>query len=122
MKYLMLLRGDEAAWSAMPEPQREAAIAAYMQYNADLAEAGVLAGGAQLKPSFTATTLREVDGEVALTDGPYAETREHIGGFYVLEVPDLDTALSWARRCPALRGGSIEVRPLGTEPAELDDA
>lgn len=120
MKYMMLLHGDEGAWSSMPEAARTEAIAAYMEFNGALAASGVLSGGAELQPSHTATTLRGRNGQVEVTDGPFAETREQIGGFYILDVPDLDTAMSWARRCPALYGGAIEIRPLGTVPDELD--
>jgi hypothetical protein len=120
MKYMMLLHNDESAWQTMPEDARTEAIAAYMEYNGALAAAGVLAGGGQLQPSHTATTLRGTDGQVEITDGPFAETREQVGGFYILEVPDLDAALAWAKRCPAVHGGAIEIRPLGTVPDELD--
>lgn len=120
MSYMLLLRGDESAWMEMPEAAQNEAIAAFMEYNAKLAAAGVLEAGAELQPSYTATTLRGVDGQVEVTDGPFAETREQIGGYYILNVPDLDTALEWAKQCPSLYGGgAIEVRPLGTVPTEL---
>ncbi len=122
MKYMMLLHNDEARWGQMTEANRSEAIAAYMAYNVQLAAAGVLADGARLQPSHTTTTLRGVDGEIEVVDGPYAETREQIGGYYVLQVDDLDDALHWAKRCPAVWGGRIEVRPLGTAPSELGDA
>lgn len=119
MRFALLLRGDEAAWQNLPEAARAEAIAAYMKYNADLAASGVLANGAELQPSHTATILRGRNGQITVTDGPYAESREQIGGFYILDTPTVDEALSWARRCPAIWGGSIELRPLGTEPTEL---
>ncbi|MEO0602554.1 MAG: YciI family protein [Myxococcota bacterium] len=119
MRYALLLRGDEQAWDAMsPEAQKQA-VADYMAFNAELAASKVLAGGAELQPSHTATILRGRDGAIQVTDGPYAESREQIGGFYILEVESLDEALAWAQRCPAVWGGSIEIRPLGTEPTEL---
>lgn len=121
MKYMMLLHGDESAWSGMPEDQQKQAIEAYMAFNAELAASGVLVDGAELQPSHTATTLRGVDGSVEVIDGPFAETREQIGGYYILEVDDLEQALTWARKCPALYGGAIEIRPLGTVPTELGD-
>ncbi|MEM7604261.1 MAG: YciI family protein [Myxococcota bacterium] len=94
---------------------------AFMAYNAELAKAGVLRAGGQLQPSHTATTLRAKDGKVAMTDGPFAETKEQMGGYYIVEVDNLDDALTWAKRCPILfgSGGVIEVRPVGTVPAEL---
>ncbi|MEN0060601.1 MAG: YciI family protein [Myxococcota bacterium] len=122
MRYALLLRGDEQAWEAMPPEAQKQAVAEYMTFNAELAASGALAGGAELQPSHTATILRGRDGSIQVTDGPYAEAREQIGGFYILEVNDLDEALAWAKRCPALWGGSVELRPLGTEPAELSSS
>jgi len=123
MTYMMLLHGDESAWQGMPEEAQSQAIAAFMEYNGELAAAGILAGGGELQPSYTATTLRGTDGGVQVVDGPFAETKEQIRGFYLLNVPDLDSALKWAKRCPSLYGGGvIEVRPLGTVPSELDSA
>lgn len=119
MKYMLLLHGDESAWANMPEEARGPAIQAYMEYNRELAASGVLRGGSELQPSHTATTLRGKNGEVEVIDGPFAEAREQLGGFYILEVDTLDAAMEWARRCPALYGGAIEIRPLGTEPTEL---
>ncbi|MEL6347951.1 MAG: YciI family protein, partial [Myxococcota bacterium] len=107
MQYLLLLHGDEAVWTEMSEDDRRQAIQSYMAYNGELASSGVLRAGGELAASHTATTLRGQAGQVRLTDGPFAETREQIGGFYVIEVESLDEALSWARRCPALWGGSI---------------
>ena len=119
MQYMLLLRGDESAFASLPDDAREAAIAQYMEYNAELAASGLLRGGAELQPSHTATILRGRDGQVEVTDGPFAETREQLGGFYILEAESLEVALHWAKRCPALWGGSIELRPLGTVPTEL---
>ena len=87
-------------------------------YTRALVEAGVLVGGNALHPAHTATTLR-IRGETrAIEDGPYAASKEHLGGYYVIEVPDLDTALEWAARNPAARSGAVEVRPVVTsEPA-----
>lgn len=121
MRYALLLRGDESAWMSLSPEQQKAAVGQYMQYNADLAASGVLAGGAELQPSHTATILRGQDGRVTVTDGPYAESREQVGGFYILETETLDEALAWAERCPMVWGGSVELRPLGTEPTELQD-
>lgn len=122
MKYMMLLYGDEAAYASMSEAEQKEAFNAFMEYNRALAESGVLREGAELQPSMTARTLRMRDGSVVTTDGPFAEAREQMGGYYVLEVPSLDEALAWAAKCPAIYGGAIEVRALGTEPSELNDA
>ncbi len=83
-------------------------------YTRALIEAGVLVGGEALHPSATATTLRVRDGGRDVQDGPYADTKEQLGGFYVIEVPDLDTALEWAARNPAASRGAVEVRPVLT--------
>ncbi|WP_306118423.1 MULTISPECIES: YciI family protein [unclassified Roseitalea] len=83
-------------------------------YTKALVEAGILVGGEALHPSATATTLRVRDGSRDVQDGPYADTKEQLGGFYVIDVPDLDTALEWAARNPAAASGAVEVRPVIT--------
>lgn len=115
MQYMILIYGDEMDFAAMAghaEAQR-ATYAAYNRYGADMREAGVLRGGAELKPSHSATTVRVSNGKTVTTDGPFAETREQLGGFYLIEVADLDQAVHWAARCPGAQGGAIEVRPVG---------
>lgn len=119
MQYMLLLHGDESAWANMPEDAQKQAIESYMAYNAELAASGVLRGGAELQPSHTATTLKGDGGKVTVHDGPFAETREQMGGFYILEVASLEEAMDWAKRCPAIYGGAIEIRALGTVPTEL---
>ena len=84
-----------------------------MRYGSDMQAAGVLRGGAELKPTSTATTVRLKNGKPLVTDGPFAETKEQLGGYYLIEVENLDQAVHWAGRCPSAEGGSIEVRPLG---------
>ncbi len=86
--------------------------AGWAAYGAALKEAGVFAGGAGLQPKETATTLRTKDGKRLVQDGPYADTKEQFGGFFLIEVPSLDVALEWASKCPALKNGAVEVRPL----------
>jgi hypothetical protein len=76
--------------------------------------AGVMVGSNRLKPSGSASTVRIADGKTKVLDGPYAETKEQLGGYYLIEVPDLDTALSWAARCPGASHGTMEVRPVWT--------
>lgn len=85
---------------------------AWGAYTKALIEAGVLVGGAALMPSHAATTLRLVEGRRDIQDGPYADTKEQLGGFYLIEVPDIDTALEWAARNPAAATGAVEVRPV----------
>jgi len=108
MQYLMVLTHDPAAWD---DPQA-AQPADWAAYTLALHEAGILVGGAGLQGNETATTVRVRDGQRLLTDGPFADTKEHLIGFYVVEVPDLDTALDWAARVPNARTGSVEVRPV----------
>ncbi|HUM11109.1 MAG TPA: YciI family protein [Myxococcaceae bacterium] len=112
MQYIVLIYGSEKGWSSMSKPQVEQMYAEYAQYSQDLAKAGVLRAGSELKPASTATTVRVRGGKRQVTDGPFAETKEQLGGYYVIEVPNLESALDWAARCPSARDGSIEVRPL----------
>jgi hypothetical protein len=121
MQYMILIYGDEKNFTQMssnPEAQKQM-YAAFSQYNTDMRTAGVLRGGAELKPSSSATTVRVKNGNTVTTDGPFAETKEQLGGFYTIEVPNLDEAVQWAARCPAAYGGSIEVRPIGVTPETL---
>ena len=86
--------------------------AAYGAYTEALVKAGVIAGGERLRPTSAATTVKVANGKTNVLNGPYAETKEQLGGFYMIEVPDLDAALSWASRCPGASHGTIEVRPV----------
>jgi hypothetical protein len=113
MKYMLLLIGDEDQWQNLSEDELGEALKAYEDYGRQVDDAGVFVAGEGLQPSGTATTLRVVDGERMLTDGPFAETKEQLGGFYVLDCKDLDEALDWAEKCPAAAvGGTIEIRPV----------
>jgi hypothetical protein len=87
--------------------------ARYSAYGKEMAEAGVIRGGAELKPISTATTVRVQNGKVLTLDGPFAETKEQLGGFYLVEVENLEQALAWAAKCPGASDGCVEVRPLG---------
>lgn len=108
MQYLMLLTIDPDA-SDSPEAARRDDWTAYTQA---LIEAGIMVNGAGLQGIDTATTVQVRGGERLLTDGPFADTKEHLLGFYVIDVPDLDTALDWAAKVPNVRTGSVEVRPV----------
>jgi hypothetical protein len=112
MRYLLLLYFDENHWDASPAEEREAAHAAYGQLTGDLAKSGKLGAGDPLQRTRTATTVRVRDGEVLLTDGPYAETKEQLGGYYLIDAEDLDEAISWATRVPAHGNMAVEVRPI----------
>jgi hypothetical protein len=115
MQYIILIYGDEQRFAQLakdPEAQK-AMYAAYSAYGADMREAGVLRGGAELKPTHAATTVRVRNGKPMTTDGPFAETKEQLGGYYLIDVKNLDEAVHWAARCPSALSGSIEVRPTG---------
>lgn len=109
MKYLLMIYSAEAAASVADEQQM---LAAYGAYAGAMAEAGVMVGGERLRPAETATTVRLRDGKTELLNGPYADTREQLGGYFMIDVPDLDAALHWAARCPGAAHGSVEVRPV----------
>lgn len=112
MQYMLLIYGDESAEQKVTETQMAQTIAAYGAYTAALREAGVLVASDRLKPIATATTVHMAGGKTEVLNGPYAETKEQLGGFYKIEVADLDAALSWATRCPGASSGKIEVRPV----------
>ena len=115
MKYILLIYGDESTWANMSEDDMRRVYDEHMAYGKAMEEAGVIRGGAELRPSSTATTLRFGDGRPVTTDGPFAEAREQLGGYYVIEVESLDQALDWAARMPGMSSGAVEVRPLGQE-------
>jgi hypothetical protein len=110
MLYSILIYGDPAAVPADLDVARQ--HDAWMTLTQDMERAGVLRGGEALQPVETATTLREREGELLSTDGPFAESKEILGGFYLIDVEDLDAALGWARRMPNIGYGSVEVRPV----------
>lgn len=111
MQYMLLIYEDERPYQD-DSPALEAVVAAHQALAAELAQQEILRGGEGLKTSDTATTVRKTADGHALHDGPYAEAREQLGGFYLVEVPDLDAALAIARRIPLLRDGAVEVRPV----------
>jgi hypothetical protein len=110
--YAILIYGDEHQWESMPEAEGRKVLEQHMQYGKDLAAAGLIRGGQELQPTRAATTLRMKGGKIVTTDGPFAETKEQLGGFYLIDAPDLDQALHWAARCPSIHHGTIEVRPV----------
>jgi len=113
MQYIILIYGDEKAWTGMSQAEMNAVYAEHEAYGRALVEAGAMRGGAELQPTTTATAVRVRHGKTTVTDGPFAETKEQLGGFYLIDVPDLDSAIAWAARCPNAKDGTIEVRPLG---------
>ena len=110
MRYMMLIHHDEAALAAAPQ---QALWADYAAFNEALAKAGGDSGsGVRLQPSSAATTVRVAEDKTAVLDGPYADTKEQFAGYFFIDVPDLDAAIAWAKRCPSSRYGSIEIRPV----------
>jgi hypothetical protein len=112
MHYLLMIYGNEAAMASASEADSGKMLAAYGAYTEAMIKAGVMVGANRLRPSATATTVRASEGKTQVLDGPYAETKEQLGGYYLINVPDLDAALSWAERCPGSAVGTIEVRPI----------
>ena len=112
MQYLLLIYGNEAAMQSASKTDTDQMHAAYGAYTEALQKAGVIAGGDRLRPTATATTVRVANGKTNVLNGPYAETKEQLGGFYMIDVPDMDAALTWAARCPGASYGAIEVRPI----------
>jgi hypothetical protein len=111
MEYLLLLYSDETGWSKLSQAEQEQAVGAYQAFTEALTKAGVLRGKNRLQSISSATTVRVVDGKSQVLDGPYVESKEQLGGYYLIDVPDLDAAISWAARCPGASHGVVEVRP-----------
>jgi hypothetical protein len=111
MRYMLLIYANEAAIQADPDKVKTVSPA-YVAYTNAMQEAGILLGGQRLQPTANATTVRSRSGKTEVLEGPYAETREQLGGYYMIEAPDLDAAISWAARCPGAEHGTVEVRPL----------
>ena len=112
MQYMLLIYDNEKVWADMSEAERGKYHAEYMEFRQDIKKAGKLVAGDALQPIHTATTVRVRDGKRLTTDGPFAETKEQLGGYYLIEAKDLDEALAIAARIPSSRLGSIEVRPV----------
>jgi hypothetical protein len=103
---------DESTWSAVSPEEGEATMKGYMEFGEEMGKRGVLQGGERLRPISDATTVQLRNGEVLTSDGPFAETKEQIGGYYVVDCKDLDEAIEVASKIPAAKVGSIEVRPI----------
>ena len=118
MRYACLLYGSDEEWEALPADEQARVHAAYAAFAEQAAEAGALVDGFELRPAATATTVRVRDGETLVSDGPFAETREQLGGFFVLECPSMEDAVALARRLPAAEHGAVEVRAQYAEREE----
>jgi hypothetical protein len=112
MRYLMLIYTREQDEVEAAPAEQEAVMEAYFAFSKEVREGGVMLGGEALQPTTTATTVRVREGKILTADGPFAETKEQLGGYYMLECPNLDEAIEWAAKIPGAKHGSIEIRPL----------
>jgi hypothetical protein len=112
MQYMLLIHSDEALWQNLGEAEVGAIVEEYGLVTQQMRDAGVYIAGDQLQPTSAATTVRERNGERLITDGPFAETKEQLGGYYLIDAESLDEAIEWAAKLPTVRHGSIEVRPV----------
>jgi hypothetical protein len=112
MQYLLMIYTDPGAFLKMTPEEQKQGLGAYQAYMEALTKAGVLKGSNRLQPTSTATTVRVANGKTQVLNGPYAETKEQLAGYFLIDVPDLDSALSWAARCPGSSHGTMEVRPI----------
>jgi len=112
MQYMLLIYADEANMAKSSQQEMGQVMAAYGAYTEALKKAGALVSADRLKSVTTATTVRVADGKTQVLNGPYAEAKEQLGGYYLIEAPDLDAAIAWAARCPGASMGSMEVRPV----------
>jgi len=119
MKYVALIYSDEERWDALSEDERRDVYARYTAVASEMQAAGVMAGGNELASTRDATTVRVRGDETLVTDGPYAEVKEALGGFFLLECESEDEALEWAARIPAAEHGAVEVRPTHVDPEEV---
>jgi hypothetical protein len=112
MRYMLLIYGDESGWGNLSEADQQSEMAKWYAYTEEMRAAGVSNQGDALQPTATATSVRSKNGEPIVTDGPFAETKEQLGGYYLLDVADLDEAIKWANKCPAAPVGTVELRPI----------
>jgi hypothetical protein len=112
MQYMLLIYGDESSWDDRSEEERGQLFQAYGTFTQELRDSGSMIAGDALEPTQTATTVRVQNDEAMTTDGPFAETKEQLGGYYLIEADSLDEAIEWAGKIPGARHGSVEVRPV----------
>ena len=118
MKYLLMLYADEKAGATIPPAEMSKFMDMMYAYEAALTKAGAFVATAPLQPTWNAKTIALQDGELKVHDGPYAETREQLGGYYIIEASDMDAAIGLAAQCPAATWGKIEIRPYNQYPPE----
>ena len=112
MRYLLLIYSDESVLASMNEAESQADMAKWWEYDSAIKAAGAATAGEALQPTTTATSVRDDGGKPIVTDGPFAETKEQLGGYYVLDVENLDAAIEWVHKCPAAQYGTVELRPI----------
>ena len=116
MNYLCLIYSDETMWPRMPKAETDRIMSEYLDFTAAIQKSGHYVGGNRLQPTQAATTVRIREGKLSTTDGPFAETKEQLGGYYLIEAKDLNEAIQVASRIPGARIGSVEVRPVAEVP------
>lgn len=112
MQYMLLIYGEESMWANLPPEKISEEMGAYFAYTEELAKAGKLKAGDELQPVSTAKTVSLAGGKHSVVDGPFADTKEALGGYYLIEAGDIEEALGWAAKCPGARYGRVEVRPI----------
>jgi hypothetical protein len=112
MQYMLLIHLDDAPFIAATDQQRHQMTAPYAAYNEALIKAGAMVSGERLRPASMSTVVRVRGEKTEVLDGPFADTKEQLGGFYIVDAPDLDGAIAWAARCPGASHGTVEVRPV----------
>jgi hypothetical protein len=118
MQYMALIYADDAAWDGVSDEERASVYSRYQALAEDARAAGVMKGGDELGPTRDATTVRVRDAQMLVVDGPYAEAKEVLGGYFLFECATIDDAVEWAARMPAAEHGAVEVRPVYVDPAE----
>jgi hypothetical protein len=119
MQYMLLIYGEPGRWESLSDELREAVYADYMAFGKELAERNAYVDGSELQSTATATSIRVRDGEALVTDGPFAETKEALGGYYLIDVESLDEAIELAAKIPGAKHGTVEVRPVVMREAEV---
>jgi hypothetical protein len=119
VQYMLLIYGSETAWESRTDDERAAMYEEYHALDRELRELRAFVSSQELRPTETATSVRVRDGETLVTDGPFAETREALGGYYVIEAASIDEAIEWAAKIPSAREGTIEIRPVVREHEEV---
>jgi len=118
MQYLLMIYSAESEWKQLGDGERQQRVAAYEAYTESLKKAEVVVGMNRLQHASTATTVRIIDGKPQVLDGPYSDSKEQLAGYYLIDAPNLDAAITWAARCPGASHGAMEVRPIWTMPYE----